>query len=160
MDLDALKEMFSDFDIETLAEKLVPKLDTVMGWVVLLTRIAVMAAPFLILGFGLLYLLTPPKEANYSVGYRFWWGMSSLDAWQFTQRLAGIVWSLLGLGLTVAMTLLCATLGDREPMDMLWYAAQCIGWQLALIVLSCLAINVTVIVVFDHRGYRRRGYME
>lgn len=160
MDLQALKELFSELDPETLAEKLMPKLDTVLGWVVLATRVAVMIAPLLLLGFGLLYLLTPPKEANYSAGYRFWWGMSSLDAWRFTQKVAGILWTVLGLVLTIIMSLQCAKFVDMPPMDMLWAAGKCLLWQLGLAVGSGLVINAIVFVMFDRRGYRRREPIE
>lgn len=153
--MDALKELLSDFDINTLVDKLIPKLDTVLGWVVLLTRIAVMAAPLLILAFGLLYLLLPPKEANYSVGYRCWWGMASLDAWQFTQKLAGVIWAIVGLGLTVTMTVMSAPFADMAPMDMLWSAVRYIAWQLLALIAACFVINVTVFVMFDRKGYRR-----
>ena len=78
MDLDALKEIFEGFDIAAF----LPQLDSLMGWVETLLRLCVMAGPLILLGFGLLYLLAPPKEANYSLGYRFWWSMASLDAWQ------------------------------------------------------------------------------
>ena len=76
MDLEALMAIFSDFDLAAF----LPKVDTLLGWVELLLRLCVMAGPLLLLGFGLLYLLAPPKEANYSLGYRFWWSMASLDA--------------------------------------------------------------------------------
>ena len=88
MDIEALKSLLSDFDLT----KFVPQLDSVIGWVEMLVRIAVMAGPVLMLGFGLLYLLMPPKEANYRLGYRFWWSMASLDAWQFTHHVGA--WSL------------------------------------------------------------------
>ena len=97
MDLDALKEIFEGFDIAAF----LPQLDSLMGWVETLLRLCVMAGPLILLGFGLLYLLAPPKEANYSLGYRFWWSMASLDAWQFTHRLVGCVWTPLGLLLAV-----------------------------------------------------------
>ena len=47
---------------------LLPDLGTVMGWIELAFRVAVMAGPILLLGFGLVYLLSPPKEANYGFG--------------------------------------------------------------------------------------------
>ena len=40
MDFDALKEMFSGLDPETLLQKLIPPLDTVLGWVELAARMA------------------------------------------------------------------------------------------------------------------------
>lgn len=158
--MSALKELFSGLDPESLLSKLIPQLDTLLGWIVFLTRLAVMAVPLLLLGFGLLYLLTPPKEANYSVGYRFWWGMSSLDAWRYTQRLAGIVWSCLGLLLTIIMSIICAGFAGMPPMDMVWAAGKCVIWEFVLAVASCIGINVTVMVIFDRYGYRRKDYSE
>ena len=150
MDIEALKALFEDFDLAAF----LPELDSVLGWIETLLRIAVMAGP-LLLGFGLLYLLAPPKEANYSLGYRFWWGMSSLDAWQFTQHVAGLVWSALGTGLTIVMALICNGFRRMEPMDMVWSAVKCLGWELVLTVVACLAINIAVFARFDKSGYRR-----
>ena len=154
MDMDSLKSLFEGFDIAAF----LPELTTLLGWVETLLRLAVMAAPLLLLGFGLLYLLSPPKEANYSLGFRCYWGMSSLDAWQFTQKIAGMVWSALGLILTVVMALICNAFRRMEPMDMVWTAVKCLGWELGLTLLTILAINVVVIVVFDKDGYRRKEY--
>ncbi len=154
MDLDAIKAIFENFDFAAF----LPQLDKFMGWVEMLLRIAVMAAPILVLGFGLLYLLAPPKEANYGLGYRFYWSMSSLDAWQFTHALVGRVWSALGLVLTVIMALICNGFRALAPMDMVWSAVTCLVWELVLIGLACLAIDVVVMVVFDKDGYRRADY--
>ena len=154
MDLDSLKSLFEGFDIAAF----LPELTTLLGWVETLLRLAVMAAPLLLLGFGLLYLLAPPKEANYSLGFRCWWGMSSLDAWQFTQKIAGMIWSVLGLILTVVMALICNAFRRMEPMDMVWTAVKCLGWELGLTLVATLAVNVIVIVVFDKEGYRRKNY--
>ena len=151
MNLDALMAIFSEFDVAAF----LPKLDTLLGWVEMILRLLVMAGPLLMLGFGLLYLLAPPKEANYSVGWRFWWSMASLDAWQFTHRLAGWIWAPMGLVLTIVMAIICNGLSRMEPMDMAFAAGKCILWELILIGLSCLAINVTVMVVFDRHGFRR-----
>ena len=152
--MDALKSLLEGFDFAAF----VPEVDTVLGWVELIARLAVMAGPLLLLGFGLVYLLSPPKEANHGVGYRFWWGMASLDAWQFTQRLAGMVWSALGLVLTIIMALICNGFRRLEPMDMVWSAVECLLWELGLAVVACLAVNITVIIVFDRNGYRRNEY--
>lgn len=154
MDLEALKSIFEGFDLAAF----LPKMDSILGWVETLLRLCVMAGPLLIFGFGLLYLVAPPKEANYSLGYRFWWSMASLDAWQFTHRLVGCVWTPLGLLLSIIMAVICNGFRRMEPMDMVWSAVKCIGWELALIVIACLVINVVVVIVFDSKGFRRREY--
>lgn len=152
MNLDSLMSIFSDFDISAF----LPELDTLMGWVETLLRLAVMAGPLALLGFGLLYLISPPKEANYGLGYRFWWSMASLDAWQFTHRVVGCVWSALGLVLTVIMGLICNAFRRMEPMDMVWSAVKCLGWELALTLIVCVAVDIVVIATFDKDGFRRK----
>ena len=134
---------------------LLPDLSAVIGWIELAARIAVMAGPILLLGFGLVYLLAPPKEANYGLGYRFWWGMASLEAWKFTQRIAGMFWSGLGAVLTIVMALICSGFRDLEPMDMVRRAGTCLIWELVLVTIACIAINVVVMKKFDKDGYRR-----
>lgn len=151
MDFEALKVLFEEFDLAAF----LPDLSDVMGWVEMLLRIAVMAGPLLLLLFGLLYLLIPPKEANHGLGYRFWWGMSSLDAWQFTQHLAGLVWSGLGVILTIVMALICNGYRQMEITDMVWSAVKCIGWEVGLVLIACLVIDIIVVCVFDRRGFRR-----
>lgn len=151
MDFEALKVIFEEFDLAAF----LPDLTNVLGWVETGLRITVMAGPLLLLMFGLLYLLWPPKEANHGLGYRFWWGMASLDAWQFTQHIAGLIWSGLGVVLTIVMALICNAFRRMEPMDMVWSAVKCLGWELALIGIACIAINVVVVCNFDKDGFRR-----
>lgn len=151
MDFEALKVLFEEFDLAAF----LPDMSSVLGWVETGLRIAVMAGPLLLLMFGLLYLLWPPKEANHGLGYRCWWGMASLEAWQFTQHVAGLVWSGLGVVLTVVMALICNAFRRMEPMDMVWSAVTCLIWEVALVAIACLAINIIVIRVFDKDGFRR-----
>ena len=88
-----------------LAE-LFPKLDGFWDTVAKLTRIFVMLGPLILLGLGLWYFFAPPREANRRAGFRTPWGMGSVEAWRFTQRAAGALFSLAGFGLTVAMAII------------------------------------------------------
>ena len=151
MDIEALKSLLSDFDLT----KFVPQLDSVIGWVEMLVRIAVMAGPVLMLGFGLLYLLMPPKEANYRLGYRFWWSMASLDAWQFTHHVAGMVFTTVGLVLPIDMSQICTGYRDMTWEAMMSSALTSVLVELALVVGSTFAINALVIFQFDRKGLRR-----
>lgn len=156
MDISSIGALFEDFDLAAF----LPEMNTLVGWIETVLRLCVMAGPLALLGFGMLYLLAPPKEANYGLGYRFWWSMASLDAWQYTHRLVGLVWSGLGLALTIIMALICNAFRRMEPMDMVWCAGKCLIWELVLTGLACLAINVQVMRVFDKDGFRRDEYEE
>ena len=59
--------------------------------------VGIAIGPVVMLALGLAYLFLAPKEANYYFGYRTYFGMGSVHSWRFTQRLSGIVLSLLGL---------------------------------------------------------------
>lgn len=154
MDIDALKSLLEGFDLAAF----LPQMDSILGWTESILRLCVMAGPLLILGLGLMYLISPPKEANYSLGYRFWWSMASLDAWQFTHRLVGFVWTPLGLILTIVMAVICNGFRRMESMDMAYCAIRCIVWELGLILVACLIINIVIMVVFDRKGFRRFEY--
>ena len=139
---------------------LIPELSTVMGWIELAFRVAVMAGPLVLLGFGLVYLISPPKEANYGLGYRFWWGMASLEAWTYTQRIAGMVWSALGAVMTIVMALVCAGFRDLEAMKMAQRAGICMLIELVIIAATCITINLVVMRKFDKDGYLRDEIIE
>ncbi len=149
--IEELKTLVNEFDLANF----IPEVDSILGWVELLVRIFVMAAPICILVFGLFYLFLPPKEANHRAGYRTYFGMGSVDAWRFTQFLAGVVWSGLGLILTVVMLLVSNGYRDMEMMDMVNSAIVCVLWEIGALTVCCLGINITALVVFDRKGVRR-----
>ena len=149
--IETLKKLVNEFDLANF----IPEVDSILGWVETLVRIFVLAAPICILAFGLFFLFLPPKEANHSAGYRTYFGMGSVDAWRFTQFLAGVVWSGVGLILTVVMLIVVNGYRSMEMMDMANSAVVCVLWEIGSIVVSCLGINITAAVVFDRKGNRR-----
>ena len=152
MTIDDLKTLMDEFEPGTL----LPELDTVMGKMELIMRIAVIIGPIVLLTLGLAYLFLPPKEANHYFGYRCYFGMGSVDAWRFTQRLAGIVWSVLGLGLTVVMLMTSGGFRGMEVMPMVELAVKCVLWQAGLVLASWLAINTIVALRYDAKGKLRK----
>ena len=149
--VEKLVQLVNEFDLT----KFIPEVDSILGWVETLVRLFVLAAPICILGFGLFFLFLPPKEANHRASYRTYFGMGSIDAWRFTQFLAGIVWSALGLILTIVMALVVNGYRNMDMMDMVNNAIVCVLWEIGCIVLCCLGINITALVVFDRKGVRR-----
>lgn len=150
--MDAIKEFLSEFDPAAL----LPELDTFLGKVELVARIAILIAPAMLLFLGLCYLLFPAREANHSYGYRFFWGMNSVEAWRFTQKVAGLVWGLLGLLMGGVMYLFSAKFHGMELMDAVMLAVKCILWELGIVAVSCIAIDITVFASYNSRGIARR----
>ena len=148
LSIDSIKELMDGFDPAAL----LPELDTVFGKIELVCRIAVMIGPVLLLLLGLTYLFLAPKEANHYLGYRCYFGMGSVQAWRFTQKLSGIVLGGLGLVLTAVMVFMMMSFRGMEVQAMLWRAVKCLIWQAALALLANLAINAAAFFLFDSRG--------
>ena len=93
LDIASIKSVMDGFDPASL----LPDLSKVFGSLVGVCRVAVMIGPVIALILGLAYLFLAPKEANYYFGYRCYFGMGSVRAWRFTQRIAGMILGGLGL---------------------------------------------------------------
>ena len=146
--MDFLKSLMEGVDPAALLPDLVAifdKLDVAL-------RVAELAGPLCLLGLGLLYLLAPPSEANHIFGYRHFWGMSSVEAWRFTQKTAGLVWTGLGLVLTVFMAFSCNGYRDMDWEAMLMSALTSVAVELLMVFLSTVLINSLVIFRFDRKG--------
>ena len=152
IDFEGLKKAFDNFDLATLF----PKLDSVFGRITLICRVCVLVGPILLLILGLCYLFLAPKEANYYFGYRCYYGMGSVHAWRFTQRIAGMILGGLGLILTVVMGILSLGFASMEIEAMVWRAVRCLVWEAVLSLLATLAINALAMYWFDRKGELRR----
>ena len=150
--LEGIKELMDAFDPAAL----LPDLGSVVGVVTTAARYAVLAGPLVLLFLGLAYLFLAPKEANYKFGYRCYFGMGSVDAWRFTQRLAGIVMAALGLILTLVMVLITGKFAGGDVMQVVDTAVTCLIWEIILAAVSALAVNAIVALTFDAKGYPRR----
>lgn len=137
--------------LENLGE-LIPKLDTLTGWVQWLVSLAVRIGPVCILILGLIYLLIPPKEANRKAGYRTYFGMGSIMAWRFTQRVAGILMIPIGLILTISAYITVAKFTSMDLMTMAGTAFGVIKAQVVCALIIFLFMFVLTAVIFDRKG--------
>ena len=150
--MDFFKSLLSDFDPMAL----VPNLALAFENLDVALRVVVLLGPLCLLGLGLLYLLAPPAEANHIFGYRHFWGMSSVEAWQYTQKTAGLVWLVLGLGMTVSMAFICNSYRDMAWEAMLLSALISVIVELLLVFVSKLLISALVVLRFDLKGSLRK----
>lgn len=135
--------------------KLVPEMGTLLERLQQFAGIAILIGPLVMLVLGLWYLLLPPKEANHKAGFRTYFGMGSVEAWRFTQKIAGLSWSAIGLVLTVIMAVVRAGYKAKTAMEVATSAAWCLVWQVILILVVYVAICVAATIFFDKDGNRR-----
>ncbi len=153
LDIASIKDMMDAFDPAAL----LPDLSKVFDSLAPLCRFAVMAGPVVLLVLGLAYLFLSPKEANHYFGYRCYYGMGSVQAWRFTQRLAGVVLGGLGLILTIVMHIISSEFALMEVTNMVWKAISCLAIQAVLALLANLSISLTAMIRFNHRGEYRKA---
>ena len=123
------------------------------GWV----RLLVLIGPLLLLGFGIFYTFFAPKEANHSLGYRFFYAMSRVKVWQHAQRLAGITYTALGGLLLIIMGLISLSFDSLVAPDLVWLAVKCLIWEVVLTIIATLAVNIVIVVLYDFKGAPRKS---
>lgn len=152
LDIESIKSLMDGFDPAAL----LPDLSDLFGSLATLCRFAVMIGPVVLLILGLAYLFLSPKEANYYFGYRCYFGMGSVQAWRFTQRIAGMLFGGVGLILTIVMFLISGGFAEMEVTDMVWKAAGCLAWQAIIAIVLTLLVNFLAFFFFDAKGGPRR----
>ena len=152
LDIASIKSLMDGFDPAAL----LPDLSDLFGSLATLCRFAVMIGPVVLLVLGLAYLFLSPREANYYFGYRCYFGMGSVQAWRFTQRVAGMLFGGVGLILTIVMFVISGGFAQMEITDMVWKAAGCLAWQGGITLALTLLINFLAFFFFDAKGGPRR----
>ena len=134
----------------------VPKLPVFLGLVRTLLVLAVLAGPAALTTLGALYLFRPVPEANYRFGFRTYFGMGSVEAWRFSQRIAGLIFGALGALLTIIMLIVVFCFIGKDLLQVARTAVICLLWQVGLTLIARITISVIAGVYFDKNGNRRR----
>jgi uncharacterized membrane protein len=150
--MDKITAIFEGLDFA----KLLPQMDRLLGVILTVARVAVLIGPIVMVVLGLWYFFLPPKEANHRAGFRTYFGMGSVEAWLFTQKLAGIAIGGAGLVLGVVMVIISVGFGGKDLMVVAESAIRCLIWQAVIALVVYLGISVTAAILFDAKGNRRK----
>ncbi len=141
--------------ITDLLDKIIPELGKLLSDVKLWLNLAMLIGPVLLLAMAAFYLFLSPKEANHKAGYRTFFGMGSVKAWNYTQKIAGLVWGGAGLIMLLAAVIGCIILAG-QTLDGGAAAAQVILIiQAVCAVLAFLTVEILVALQFDANGNPR-----
>ena len=151
--MEKITELLNNFSLEMY----IPKLDTLMGWVQWLVSLAVRLGPICILVLGIIYFLIPPKEANRKAGFRTYFGMGSVIAWNVTQRIAGAIMIPTGIILTIIAYVKVAKFPGYDMMTMVNVAFQAVKGQAICALIIYIFMFLLTAVLFDRKGDCRFG---
>ena len=141
-----------NFIDEVSLEKLVPEIDSILDCILWLMQWAVKLGPICILVLGLIYMLLPPKEANRYFGFRTYFGMGSISAWLFTQRVAGAVMTLTGLVLYLLANNAAKTFAGMDQMEVTEKAIGLLKGQIIAILVIYVVMFLLTFVMFKRNG--------
>ena len=146
--MDQIMSLLKEFDIAGMF----PEMGKFFHTLTVLLRVILLAGPVVMTVLGVIYFFIPPKEANYSLGYRSRWSMSSVEVWTYAQRIAGLLYMCLGGLMTVAMTVVVILIRNSEPMSMLTTSLVCLLIQIGVVLASWLVIEIFLHRYFDANG--------
>lgn len=142
--------------LEMDLEALVPALDSVLGLVRVVLTVLLLAGPIVMIALGALYIWFAPPEANYRFGFRTYFGMGSIEAWKYSQKIAGIAFGGLGVVLLIIMVVVVCGFGGMDAFQMASTALTCLLWQAGTAMLARLVVGILAAVYFNPDGTRRR----
>ena len=149
--MDFITKLF-DLDLS----KFVPEMPAFLGGLRALLVLAILIGPILLVALGAMYLLRPAPEANFKYGFRTYFGMGSIEAWRFSQKIAGLAFGGLGAVLLLVMFIVVLTFFKKDLFQIANTAIVCLIWQAVLALIARITVSILCCVYFDRNGDRRR----
>ena len=150
--MDIITKLF-DLDLS----KFVPAMPVFLGALRALLVIIILAGPILLVTLGAMYLLRPAPEANFKYGFRTYYGMGSVEAWKFSQKIAGLAYGGLGAILLLVMFIIVLTFFGKDLFRIANTAITCLLWQVGLILIARITVGVMCYIYFDKDGNRKKA---
>ncbi len=142
------------FDLDL--SKFVPEMPVFLGGLRAILVLAVLIGPVLLVTLGAMYLLRPAPEANFKYGFRTYFGMGSIEAWRFSQKIAGLAFGGLGAILLLVMLIVVLTFFGKDLFRIANTAIICLLWQAGLSLIARLVVAIMCYTYFDKNGDRRK----
>ena len=142
--------------IADLLDAIIPQLDNLLRSMRFWMAAAMILGPVFFIVMGLFYRKWAPPEANHKLGYRTYFGMGSVSAWKYTQKLAGTVWLGVGIGLLVVAVVGCVLTLMMEQSKGMSVALVILLVELITALVSVVTVELMVLLRYDINGKKRK----
>ena len=142
--------------IADLLDAIIPRLDALLRDMRLWMGLAMLLGPVIFICLGLYYRKWAPPEANHKLGYRTYFGMGSVSAWKYTQKLAGKVWTGVGIGLAVLAVVGVVLVLILQPSAGTAAALVILIIEFIAALAAYSTVEITVLVRYDINGKKRK----
>ena len=150
--MDLISKLF-DLDLS----KFVPEMPAFLGGLRALLVIITLLGPILLVTLGAMYLLRPAPEANFRYGFRTYFGMGSVEAWKFSQKIAGLAYGGLGAVLLLIMFIVVLTFFGKDLFQIANSVIVCLIWQAGLVLIARITVGIMCYIYFDKEGNRKKA---
>ena len=145
-------DFLQDFEIAKALPEMDRFVSQLAGWL----RVILLAGPLVLVVLGLWYSYAPPEEANYSLGFRTKYSMSSVMVWKYAQKIAGRAFLIVGAVMAGVVLVLSFFFGLLGPMGMAVVALLCVIAEGVVIVLLHVRLDKQLQKKFDKQGNPRK----
>lgn len=149
-----------DNAITDLLDALIPNLESLFSDIRFWMGVIMVLGPVLLLLHGGYYLYLAPKEANHKAGYRTYFGMGSVQAWQYSQRLAGFVFGIAGGVLALVAIVGCIIMSGKETAEAVTPALVIVIIEAVVTLGAYGFVEVMIAKHYDAAGNLRVGSSE
>lgn len=136
--MDQLLSLLKEFDIANF----LPKAETFVDQLRLDLALLVLICPLLLLALGAWYYFLPREKVDDPLGFRGLRKVRSKQAWQYSQRIAGMGYGILGIAMVVVFGILCLFFGAMSPTSAATCAFVCVIIELILTLIVWVGIQV------------------
>ena len=146
--MDAITGFLEEFDFAKLLPELGKFLSGLRFWI----GFVMLLGPVVLLICGLRYYYRPVQIPDRKRGYYLPCAMYTKAAWKFTQRTAGVVWSIAGGAMAVIGLLICLILIKANEMTLVTVAVIWMILEVVAVLVSNMMIRRKVNSCFDRDG--------
>lgn len=111
--------------------------------------------PAIMIGFGALFIKTPPEKINYLFGYRTSMSMKNEDTWAFAHKQCGKVWLRVGMCLLIISVILLCFMPERDVSTVGTVGGAICALQTVCLVASIVPTEIALNKTFDKNGNRK-----
>ena len=142
--------------IADLLDAIIPQLDNLLRNMRFWLAVALLLGPIFFVLMGLFYRKWAPPEANHKLGYRTYFGMGSVAAWKYTQKLAGTVWLSVGIGLLAVALIGCVLSLSMEQTKGTSAAFVFLIVEFVAALVAFVTVELMVLLRYDINGKQRK----
>ncbi len=135
-----MEAFLKDFDFALL----LPELDTFLGQMRFFLGLFLTLGPLCMLIFGLLYYFKPTDSPASRWGFRSYWTSGSDKSWQFAQKIAGMIFMILGGALFLVGLIMSLFFGAMAPDAIANTVFVCVIIELILTLIVWISIQILV----------------